>query len=86
MINYLPMTEAPETISGGFNVAQKLYSVSKKGALHPIVSASGGIRDISNAGHMSKRALYDLMFAYLAGYEAGKDSVCISYSAKTATA
>ena len=44
-------------------------------ALHQVVNVSGGIRDISNSGHMSKRALYDLMFAYLAGYEAGKESV-----------
>lgn len=44
-------------------------------ALHRTVNASGGIRDISNSGYMSKRALYDLMHAYLAGYEAGKDSV-----------
>jgi hypothetical protein len=41
-------------------------------ALYRMVNASGGIRDISDSGYMTKRALYDLMHAYLAGYEAGK--------------
>ena len=40
-----------------------------------VVNTGGGIRDISNSGYMSKRALYDLMHAYLAGYEAGKGGV-----------
>lgn len=43
-------------------------------ALHRMVNASGGITDISNSGHVSKRALYDLLHMYLAGYEAGKDA------------
>jgi hypothetical protein len=43
-------------------------------ALYRMVNASGGIRDISKSGYMTKRALYDLMHAYLAGYEAGKDA------------
>jgi hypothetical protein len=41
-------------------------------ALYRMVNASGGIRDISNSGYMTKRALYDILHAYLAGYEAGK--------------
>jgi hypothetical protein len=41
-------------------------------ALYRMVNASGGIRDISDSGYMTKRALYDLMHAYLAGYEAAK--------------
>ena len=40
MIEYRPMSEAPDTISGGFNFSQTLYSVSKKGALTPIAKAS----------------------------------------------
>ena len=40
--------------------------------LHRMCTLGGGIRDISNSGYMSKRALYDIMHAYLAGYEAGK--------------
>ena len=41
-------------------------------ALHRMCTTGGGITDISNSGHISKRALYDIMHAYLAGYEAGK--------------
>jgi hypothetical protein len=41
-------------------------------ALHRMVNASGGITDVSQSGHVSKRALYDLLHMYLAGYEAGK--------------
>jgi hypothetical protein len=43
-------------------------------ALYRMVNASGGITDISDSGHVSKRALYDLLHMYLAGYEAGKDA------------
>jgi hypothetical protein len=39
-ITYLPMSEAPNRISGGFNMSQTLYSVSKKGALTRIAGAS----------------------------------------------
>lgn len=39
-ITYLPMSEAPDTISGGFNMAQTLHSVSKKGALTLLATAS----------------------------------------------
>lgn len=38
-ITYRPMAEAPESISGGFNFSQTLYSVSKKGVLTPIATA-----------------------------------------------
>jgi len=43
---YRPMTDAPNTISGGFNVTQRLFSVSKKGALTLLATAS----DCTNAG------------------------------------
>lgn len=43
-------------------------------ALHRICTPGGGITDISKSGHISKRALYDLIHAYLAGYEAGKEA------------
>jgi len=39
MIEYRPMTDAPNTITGGFNYSQTLYSVSKKGKLTKIASA-----------------------------------------------
>ena len=41
-------------------------------ALHRMDNLSGGITDISKSGYVSKRALYDLLHMYLAGYEAGK--------------
>jgi len=41
-------------------------------ALHQMCTTSGGITDISKSGHVSKRALYDLLHMYLAGYNAGK--------------
>ena len=40
MINYQPMTNAPETIDGAFNFSQTLYSVSKKGQLTLLAHAS----------------------------------------------
>jgi hypothetical protein len=43
-------------------------------ALYRMVNVGGGIMDISNSGHMTKRALYDMLHMYLAGYEAGKDA------------
>jgi len=39
-ITYLPMNQAPDRISGGFNYSQTLYSVSKKGALTLLAKAS----------------------------------------------
>ena len=42
--------------------------------LHRMDNLSGGITDISQSGYISKRALYDLLHMYLAGYEAGKDA------------
>jgi len=40
MTKYEPMKSAPDTISGGFNMTQRLYSVSKKGALTLLATAS----------------------------------------------
>jgi len=39
-ITYNPMSEAPDTISGGFNFSETFYSVSKKGQLTRIAGAS----------------------------------------------
>jgi len=39
-ITYQPMSQAPDRISGGFNMSQTLYSVSKKGALTLLAKAS----------------------------------------------
>ena len=39
-ITYLSMNEAPNHVSGGFNVAPTLYSVSKRGVLTLLAEAS----------------------------------------------
>ncbi len=39
MIKWAPMEKAPSRISGGFNVSQTLYSVSKKGTLTELATA-----------------------------------------------
>jgi hypothetical protein len=39
-ITWLSMEEAPSSISGGFNVSKTLYSVSKKGNLTLLATAS----------------------------------------------
>ena len=71
-----PSTQYSATIPGAANIGNYHLSSAYSGyALHRTVNASGGIRDVSNSGHMSKRALYDLMHAYLAGYEDGKAGV-----------
>ena len=71
-----PSTQYSTTVPGAANIGNYHLSSAYSGyALHRVVNTGGGIRDISNAGYMSKRALYDLMFAYLAGYEAGKEAV-----------
>lgn len=71
-----PAEQYSATIPGAANVGNYHLSGAYSGyALHRTVNVSGGIIDISKSGHMSKRALYDLMHAYLAGYEAGKEAV-----------
>ena len=66
-----PVEQYSEDI--GTNIGNYHLSSAYGGyALYRIVNASGGIRDISQSGYISKRALYDLLHMYLAGYEAGK--------------
>ena len=36
-------------------------------SLHQMASISGGVRDVFNCGHVTKRDLYNRMAAYLAG-------------------
>jgi hypothetical protein len=36
------------------------------------VNENGGVSDIFNVGHVSKRQLYELMQAYIRGFEAGR--------------
>ena len=38
-ITYQPMSQAPDTISGGFKYSKVLYSVSKRGALTRLAKA-----------------------------------------------
>ena len=71
-----PAEQFSTTVPGAANIGNYHLSGAYSGyALHRTVNASGGIRDISNSGYISKRALYDVLHAYLAGYEAGKEAV-----------
>jgi hypothetical protein len=74
-INKATKSPAEPSNASGANVGNYHLAGAYSGyALHQVVDASGGIRDISNSGYISKRALYDLMFAYLAGYAAGYEA------------
>ena len=44
-------------------------------SLHRIMSEGGGISDVFNSGHMSKRELYERMQAYLLGIESNQGSI-----------
>ena len=39
-------------------------------ALHRMETDGGGVRDVLGIGHISKRALYDSMFAFIKGMDA----------------
>jgi len=41
-------------------------------ALHRMCNTGGGTANVNNSGYVTKRALYDLLHMYLAGYNAGK--------------
>ncbi len=41
-------------------------------ALYRVMSEGGGVTDVLNTGHTSKRELRDQMFAYLEGIDAGR--------------
>jgi hypothetical protein len=41
-------------------------------ALHRHVTDGGGVTDIFSRGHMPKRELYDLICAYISGFETAK--------------
>ena len=43
-------------------------------ALHRMQSTGGGIQDVFRIGHVSKRELYNSMFAFIEGIEAAKFS------------
>lgn len=71
-----PSTQYSTTVPGAANIGNYHLSSAYSGyALYRVVNTGGGILDVSNSGYMSKRSLYDLMHAYLAGYEAGKEAV-----------
>lgn len=44
-------------------------------SLHRICSAGGGVTDVLSCGHVTKRQLYELMHAWIRGYNAAKESV-----------
>lgn len=37
-----------------------------------ITNTGGGVRNVLNCGFVTKRALYDLIYAYISGIDAGK--------------
>lgn len=41
-------------------------------------NTSGGVRDIFSSGHMPKAKLYDLMHAYLKGFDDGQESAKVA--------
>lgn len=44
-------------------------------SLHRIFSTGGGCEDVLSCGHVTKRQLYELMHAWIRGYNAAKESV-----------
>jgi hypothetical protein len=42
-------------------------------ALHRIANTAGGVNDVLNIGHVSKRELQGAMFAYIQGIYAGQE-------------
>jgi hypothetical protein len=72
-INTVTGSPVEQRSNGLANIGNYHLSGAYSGyALHRMDNAGGGIRDISQSGYVSKRALYDILHAYLAGYEAGK--------------
>lgn len=43
-----------------------------------VCNTSGGVRDIFSSGHMPKAKLYDLMHAYLKGFDDGQESAKVA--------
>jgi hypothetical protein len=42
-------------------------------ALHRMVNEVGGVSDVFSRGHMPKRELLELMYAFITGYDAAKE-------------
>ena len=42
-------------------------------ALHRMANTAGGVSDVLNSGHVSKRELQSLMFAFIQGLYAGQE-------------
>jgi hypothetical protein len=58
--------------NGGYSANIGNYHISQAYggyALHQMVSAGGGVRDIFNRGHMPARELHGLIWAYVRGLE-----------------
>ena len=43
-------------------------------ALHRMHNLGGGVSDVFQCGHVSKRELLDRMYAFIAGYNTAKDT------------
>lgn len=44
-------------------------------SLHRTVNDGGGVNDVLSCGHVTKRHLYELMHAWIRGFNAAKESV-----------
>lgn len=55
---------------GNYHLSQAYGGV----ALHQMCSDGGGVRDVLNLGHVSKRELEAAMFAFIEGIECGKQA------------
>ncbi len=53
---------------GNYHLSHAYGGVS----LHKMVGKGGGVTDVFGRGHMPKRELYDLMHAFLRGYDVAK--------------
>ena len=77
------ITGAPETYSdkqhdGSFksNIGHYCLDGAYGGvSLHRTVNDGGGVTDVLSCGHVNKRQLYELMHAWIRGYNAAKESV-----------
>lgn len=69
------MTNNPDTYrkDGVIQVCHYRISQAYGGfSLHRVTNTSGGVTDVCRLGHVPARELSNLMFAYVAGMQAGK--------------
>ena len=72
-----PPTYATREADGRFTIHIGNYHIDRAYGgcqLVQTVTAGGGVRDVLDHGHVTKRALYELMHAYLKGFDDGRES------------